>query len=184
MQSGLAGGNILLAQRAHVSVLKGLFGIPRAVADERCTMARGLPFCREAATELGWSSYVPDVLAVFGIAGISEKAVADLQDIAARIIAASTLTEDEKAIRQRHLQSSHWLPRNAQPADAAWPLYFWSSTTVEDSGGQENPLVWDHWLSFAAILGIGGKQQLLEKAAHARRLCDVATVLVEMYRPD
>lgn len=177
MQQRLAEGDILSAQRSHVYAVKRLLGIPRAVLNRRCTMARGVLFCREASSELGWSSYVPEVVTILGVAGITETDVADLQSIATQIIAASTLTDDEKIIRRRHLQSSHWLLENAQAADAVWPLYFWSRMTVEDCGGHEDPLLWEHWLRFSAMIGVGDRQRLLDKAEQAHRLLDWATAL-------
>jgi len=181
MSSHLADRNVLQAQCAHVSLLKGLYGIPRAILNKRCTMARGLLFCREATAELGWSDYMAGVLSVFGAAGVSRETITDLQDIASRIIAAAELAGTEKAIRQWFLWSSHWLLENAHPADAAWPLYFWSSSTVEQSGGERNPVVWELWQRFAAILGVARKQDLLEKNEQARRLHELALSLVQPF---
>jgi hypothetical protein len=146
-------------------------------------MARGLLFCREAAADLGWSGYLTDVLSVLGADSISSDSVVELQDIAVRVVGAARFTETEKAIRRRFLRSADWLLENAQPADAVWPLYFWTSTTVEESDGRRDPYLWEQWREFAAILGIAEEQHLLEKKERAQRLLDLAVELVEAYKP-
>lgn len=182
MRRHLMAGNILQAQRAHVSVLKALFAIPRAVLNERCTMARGLMFCRESALKLGWSGYIADVLALFGVTEISEKQVFTLQSIAAEIINVTEFTKTEKAIRTWFLQSSHWLLENAGPADAVWPLYFWSSSTVEEASGSQNPILWETWSKFAAVLSVDSGELLWDKVDQAERLYESAVVLTEPCR--
>ncbi|MDO8684525.1 MAG: hypothetical protein Q7N50_13735 [Armatimonadota bacterium] len=179
IQKHLTDGDILSAQRAHVSALFGLFSIPRVILNKRPTHARGSLFCLEAATELGWPEYQSDALTVLGSAGISEKQVVNLQDIAVQIIAATKFTKTEKAIRQWFLRSSNWLLENAQPADAVWPLYTWSNLTVEESGGDRNPIVLKHWQEFTAILGVGKEQALLAKMEKAQRLYESAVKLLE-----
>lgn len=182
MRRYLDNGDILPAQRAHVSVLKGFFALPRTVLNKRCTMARGLLFCRESAAELGWSEYLADVVTLFGVRSISREDVGALQNIAANIIAATEFTETEKAIRRRFLHSSQWLLENGGPAEAVWPLYFWSSATVEEAGGSQNSSLWDTWCKFASALGSGDEQSLRVSIEQAERLYESAVVLVEKYR--
>ena len=50
-------GEILPSQCSHVSALKGVFALPRALLNKRCTMTRGVAFCREATIELGAKSH-------------------------------------------------------------------------------------------------------------------------------
>jgi len=181
MERHLASGAILSAQRAHVSILRSLFAIPSAVLNKRCTMSRGAIFCRQSSSELGWGSYLTDVLTIFGAAGIAEETVYDLQIVASQIIAASHFTGMEKVIRQWFLRSSQWLLENGQPSDAVWPLYIWASATVEESGGQRNPLVWDLWQRFTAILGVSSQKDLLDKCQQARRLLEPTAALCEIH---
>ncbi len=182
MQRHVEMGRTLLAQRAHVSMLKGLFGLPRALLNKRCTMTRGLVFCREATAELGWSEYSPILLEVFSGRSLDVHALQVLYDLGARIVAGSGFSDTEKAIRIRHLLGAQWLLENATPIDAAWPLYFWSSTTVEEAGGRSNPAVWEHWQRFADILRVGTAQELGRKIELARQLLDLAAELAETHR--
>jgi hypothetical protein len=183
MERQLGEGNILRTQRSHVSVLKGVLGLPRALLIRRCTMTRGVMFCREATTELGWPDYLAAALAVLGVSRVGARAVGELHETALEIIRASGFCDAEKAIRARHLHGSRWLLKHAGPADAAWPLYFWSSATVEEAGGEGNPASWEPWQRFAAVLGIDGEQQLVRKMELARQLLAAAVELVQAYRP-
>jgi hypothetical protein len=178
----LAEGNLLSAQRAHVSVIRGFCGISRAILNRRCTMARGLLFCREATTELGWLEYYQNLLAMLGAAEITREAVNNLQGIAAHIVAASSFSETERAIRLRFLESSHWLLGHAQPAEACWPLYFWSSTNVEESGREHNLAVWEQWRHFARVLEVDEETKLQQKKAQATQLYQQTIELVQSYK--
>ena len=175
--------NIPRSQRSHVSMLKGVFGLPRALLNRRCTMTRGVVFCREAATELGWRDYLASALEVFGVSRLGAQAVRELHEIALEIIRASGFSDAEQAIRVQHLQGSRRLLKHAGPADAAWPLYFWSSATVEEAGGDGNPASWEPWQRFATMLGIDHQRQLLRRMELAGQLLASAVELVEAYRP-
>jgi len=181
MQKHAAGGSILPAQRAHVSALKALLAVPRAILNKRLTMARALSFCRESLNALGWPDYMPAILAVLGVTGLSREMVTRLEELAVHILAATEFDQSEKDVRRRHLQGARWLMENVQPADAVWPLCFWSSAIVEESGGDRNRGVWEHWKEFAAVIGVAEKQQLLEKQRQAQQLHNMATSLVETY---
>ncbi|MBT7304375.1 MAG: hypothetical protein HN849_32875, partial [Victivallales bacterium] len=180
----LAEGNILRSQRSHVSLLKGVFGLPRALLNRRCTMTRGIVFCREAATELGWRDYLAGALEVFGVSRLDAQVVRELHETALEIIAASGFSDAEQAIRVQHLQGSRWLLEHAGPAEAAWPLCFWSSTTVEEAGGDRNPASWEMWRRFAMMLGVDHQQQLLRRLELAAQLLGSAVEFVQAYRPE
>jgi hypothetical protein len=124
-----------------------------------------------------------DALSAFGVSGISRETALSLEELAVQIIAATEFTQNERAIRICHLQSARWLMENAQPTDAVWPLYFWSSAAVEESGGDQNPVLWEYWQRFAAILGVSKKHDLLEKKEQAQRLYELGVGLVEAYKP-
>lgn len=174
-------GNILSAQRSHVSVLKAAFGLPRALANKRCSMARGLLFCREAVRELGWTAYLPDVLELFGAQSVNSNRVLELHALAKDIIAGSSFTPDEKAIRIRHLEGFRWLLDNAGPVDAVWPLYFWSSTNVHEAGGQNVDPCWRAWSRFAKTLGVDDGAKLRAKATSADQFLRSATDIATEY---
>jgi hypothetical protein len=174
-------GQILMAQRSHVAVLKAVFALPRAILNKRCTMSRGLLFCREAALELGWTVYVHDAIELLGVEHASRAFVTKLDALSRQIIAESTFTDDEKAIRIHHLWQSKWLLDHAEPSDAVWPLYFWSSTNVQEGGDKKNQSSWRHWIRFVEELGIADISGLRRKAILAGELLHSATDLAEEY---
>ena len=183
MQRQLEQQEILSAQRSHVSALKGIFGLPRALLNKRCTMTRAPLFCREATAELGWSEYITDALEIFGAARAHAQAVRGMRALALEIVAATGFCDSEKAIRIRHLEGSQWLLANAHPADAAWPLYFWSSKNVAEAGGNENEAVWGKWRELAAMLGVQQEHELWEKQELSQHFLDSAIELADAYRP-
>lgn len=157
-------GNILRSQRSHVSLLKGVFGLPRALLNRR--------------------DYLAGALEVFGVSRLDAQVVRELHETALEIIAASGFSDAEQAIRVQHLQGSRWLLEHAGPAEAAWPLCFWSSTTVEEAGGDRNPASWEMWRRFAMMLGVDHQQQLLRRLELAAQLLGSAVEFVQAYRPE
>ena len=183
MRQDLRKGETLLAQRAHVATLKSLLGLPRSLQNERCTMTRAVSFCREAAAALAAREYLRGVLKLLGGEGLSRQNVSELYELALSIVQSSGFSEAEKAIRARHLQGSQWLLENTGPADAAWPLYFWSSSNVAQAGGEQNQAVWAPWLRLSSMLGVGCREDLHDRAELASHALELAVQLADEWRP-
>ncbi len=174
-------GELLPAQRMHVSALKAVLGLPRAVLNKRCTMSRGLLFCRESALQLGWSAYLRDAVRLLGAGDLSPSEVRRLAGLAQNVIAAGPFTAEDKTIRIKHLGQAQWLLDHHEPCDAVWPLHFWSSANIMDAGGTDCPVSWRHWMELAGVLGVADLEGLTKASALAGEILVHATGLVNEF---
>jgi hypothetical protein len=184
MNESLNGGDTLVAIRQHVEAIRRLLALPRALANQRCTMARGFAFCRESARELGWTGYAEDVISLMGASAIKPTEVTKLFEASLQVVAETCLAEEEKTARRHHLRACPWLVSQGPPCDAVWPLYFWTSKTVAEELSVRNgtSTLMDAWHRFRGLLGVSDTPSLLRKLAEAREISARAASLLQAFR--
>jgi hypothetical protein len=176
-------GELIAGQRRHVGAIRSLLGLPRALANRRCTMGRGFPFCREAALELGWPHYAERVADLLGASGSDRESVLQLHELAAGVIRLAALADEERSARLHKLAQAPWLLEHGPPADAVWPLYVWAGLTMDEAarGGTATARMSESWSGLAGRIGVGDLRSLRSKAAQAKDLLAEAVEAVESW---
>lgn len=182
MRKRVTDGDILGAQRAHVSALKSLFAVPRAVLNRRCTMTRGLrSAARQPRNSAGWGTRRRPSLR-------SARTHGGRQWLnCGRLPGGSSVRPNWETRRRRPGGGSCAAPIGFWKTRSSLTLcglcISWSSATVEGSGGQRNGRVWEPWLEFTNVIGICEAQQLLAKADEAEELHGLASALARECLP-
>jgi len=184
MESCLDKKDVIGAQLSHTGIIQFLLGLPRALTNQRCTMAQAFPFCRESAKVLGQPDYIVRITDLLGATSLDRNSVMRLNDLATALIEASGLEPEETAARLHKLMAAPWLLDQGPPGDAVWPLYVWTRLTAEEviRKGDATSDVRELWSLFIEPLNVADIQDISQKLDCAKDLLETAQDMIEASR--